>query len=41
MFFHKHRKLVILCAMLLIIAFSGLAGFLIAEGEPRIVAEKE
>jgi hypothetical protein len=27
--------------MLLIIAFSGLAGFLIAEGEPRIVAEKE
>jgi len=41
MFFHKHKKLVIICAMMLTLVVSGLVGFLIAEGEPRIVAEKE
>lgn len=41
MFFRKHRKLIILFVMLFIVAVSGVAGFLIAEGEPRIVAEKE
>lgn len=41
MFFRKHRKLIITFAMLFIVAVSGVVGFLIAEGEPRIVAEKE
>ncbi len=41
MFFRKHRKLVIFCAMLLTIAVFGIVGFLIAESEPRIVTEKD
>ena len=41
MFFRKHRKLAILCVMLLTVVVAGLVGFLIAESEPRIVAEKD
>ncbi len=39
MFFRKHKKLIIFLCMLLIVAISGLIGFLIAESEPRVVAE--
>lgn len=39
MFLRKHKKLIIFLVMLLMIAVSGLIGFLIAESEPRVVAE--
>lgn len=34
----RHKKLVIFLCMLLIVAASGVAGYLIAESEPRVVA---
>ena len=41
LFLRKHRKLIILTVMIVTAAASGAAGFIIAEGEPRIVEEKE
>lgn len=41
MFLRKHRRFFILCVMLLTVVIAGLIGFLIAESEPRIVAEKD
>ncbi len=40
MFFRNHRKLIIFLIMLTVIAASGLIGYLIADSEPRVVAEK-
>ncbi len=40
MFFKKHKKFVIFVCMVLTIASAGLAGYLIADSEPRVVAEK-
>ena len=40
MFFRKHKKLIIFLIMLMVIAVSGLIGYLIADSEPRVVAEK-
>ncbi len=41
MFFRKHRKLIIFLIMATIIAVCGLIGYLIADSEPRVVAQTE
>ncbi len=41
MFFRKHKKLVILLSILLMVIISGVVGFLMAESEPRIVAQED
>lgn len=41
MFFRRHRKLVIFIVMLMIVLASYLAGSLVAESEPRIVAQAD
>ena len=39
MFFRRHRKLIIFLIMVLAVGISGFIGYLIAESEPRVVAE--
>lgn len=39
MFFRKHKKLVIFLCMVIIVAMAGIIGYLIADSEPRVVAE--
>jgi hypothetical protein len=41
MFFRKHKKLIIFLCILLVVALSGLIGYLVAESEPRVVAQVE